>query len=89
MSVEDGQIVGRSSGSFRNYQRRGCGSTPDVCGFSHQEKGVLGGMLTYCDLHKAQQKPIQIVEEDSGELKTEVVPEVYCGAGKERIAVSQ
>ena len=88
MSVEDGQIIGRSRLAFRNYQRRGCGSTPGVCGFSRKERGVLGGLLTYCNLHAAEQKPIQTVEETSGELKTEVVPEIYCGAGEEKIAVS-
>lgn len=90
MSIaQEGQLVGESSGTFRHWHRRGCGSTLDVCGSSHKEPGVLPGMLTYCDLCKIVRKPIEIIDEASGKPKVEVVSIVFCGAGEKMVAVSQ
>jgi hypothetical protein len=79
-TVKEGQVIGRSSGSFRHWLRTGCGSTPETCGHSHQEDGILPGRLTYCDLVAKVANKIEIVDEASGKKGKEVVTEIYCGA---------
>jgi hypothetical protein len=83
--VKDGQLVRRSSGSLRNWQRRACGSTPGACGFSQRAFGII----TYCNLHEEVKIPVETVDEKTGELKKEVVSDVYCGAGEGVVTIAK
>lgn len=76
-----GQIVVSPIALIRKYQRRGCGSSPDKCGFSHRSLLILSGRLARCVLSDESLQPATCVtNEHTGSKSKEYVKTIYCAS---------